>query len=154
MCVCVHIHIWIAHCLRVNFFKSDRSVSGQNLDHLHTIAIQTGLVHLNFDPTNFFHCYLNWLLNVCSCFQCCDLWLTGVLRLVCTDRTHRETELYCIYSICIATCPWSPWRQSKATVMVRGSVMWSSIDLVSIVSFSAAWSANFLPWMPACSCTH
>ncbi len=41
--------------LRVNFFKSDRSVSGQNLDHLHTIAIQTGLVHIKaglsiFDP--------------------------------------------------------------------------------------------------------
>ncbi len=51
-------------------------MSGQNLDHLHTIAIKTGLVHLkiglsifglgrtyeddlNFDPTNIFHCYLN-----------------------------------------------------------------------------------------------
>ncbi len=40
--------IWIRldSILRVNFFKSDRSVSGQNLDHLHTIAIQTGLMHI------------------------------------------------------------------------------------------------------------
>ncbi len=36
----------VLRCVRVNFFKSDRSVSGQNLDHLHTIAIQTGLVHI------------------------------------------------------------------------------------------------------------
>ena len=52
---------------RVTFFKSDKIVLGQNLDHLHTIPIQTGLVFewvqyegdLNFDPTNTFHCYLN-----------------------------------------------------------------------------------------------
>ncbi len=38
--------------LRVNFFKSNRRVSGQNLNHLHTIAIQTSLVHIKTGPSS------------------------------------------------------------------------------------------------------
>ena len=89
-----HVKAWelkmglsLRSILRVIFLKSDKSVWGQNLDHLHTILIQTGLGHIKtrpsilvfmstkpvwmgivsrwskFWPYQHFHCYLNLLVN-------------------------------------------------------------------------------------------